>query len=285
MNPGGEPERDDFPLPPVDIEIPDDARELEREVQAYHRERRAARRRRWLTRLHAPLTKDGLVLPLLAGCLVMVMISGVLLTVFSASNSGAPKAAFRPTSSVSPQNPQISAAGGSTGSSTGTSTANPTGNSADHPPDPNPVPAGPQVKLLVNATVVVGGHAEAVYRLLPAVLALAPADCPCTAALRQLRRQAAAHKVRLYLITIADAQPAMARLARAAGQPASGIAQDRTGQLTTELSPTPLSAQGLTAAFVRKDGTIAVSKFSIPARSGPAARRLAPGFAALSARA
>ena len=211
VNAGGEPERDDFPLPPVDIEIPDDARELARDVQAYHRERRAARRRRRLGRLHAPLTKDGLVLPLLAGCLVMVMISGVLLTVFSASNSGTPAAAFRPSSSNSPQNPQISAAGSSTAS----------------PPAPSPPPLGSQPRPLVSATVVVGGHAVAVYRLLPAVLALAPAGCQCTAALRQLRRQAAAHKVPLYLITTADAQPAAARLARAAGLPASRIAVDR----------------------------------------------------------
>ncbi|HEX6854850.1 MAG TPA: hypothetical protein VF204_06100, partial [Streptosporangiaceae bacterium] len=159
VNAGGEPERDDFPLPPIDIEIPDDARELARDVQAYHRERRAARRRRRLGRLHGPLTKDGLVLPLLAGCLVMVMISGVLLTVFSASNSGTPAAAFQPSSSDSPQNPQISAAGSGTAS----------------PPAPGPSPLGSQLRLPVSATVVVGGHAESVYQLLPAVLALAPA--------------------------------------------------------------------------------------------------------------
>jgi len=262
----GEPERDDFPLPPVDIEIPDDARELARDVQAYHREQRAARRRRRLGRLHAPLTKDGMVLPLLAGCLVMVMISGVLLTVFSASNSGAPSTAFRPTSSNSPQNPQISAAGSSTAS----------------PPPANPSPIIPRVRFLAEANVALGGHVQDVYRLLPAVLALAPAGCQCTAALRQLRRQAAAHKVPLYLITTADAQPAAARLARAAGQPASRIAVDRTGQVTAELSP-PFGAPGLTAAFVRKDGSIAANMFSLPGRSRPAALRLAPGFAALAA--
>lgn len=270
VNAGGEPERDDFPLPPVDIKIPDDARELDREVQAYHREQRAARRRRRLGRLHAPLTKDGLVLPLLAGCLVMVMISGVLLTVFSASNSGAPGTAFRPTSSNSPQTPQtpqISAAGSSTAS----------------PPPANPSPISPQVRFLAEANVTLGGHVEDVYRLLPAVLALAPAGCQCTAALRQLRRQAAAHKVPLYLITTADMQPAAARLARAAGQPASRIVQDRTGQVTASLTPGPWSAPGLTAAFVRKDGTIPTIRFSLPGRSRPAARRLAPGFTALAA--
>ena len=267
VNAGGEPERDDFPLPPVDIKVPDDARELDREVQAYHREQRAARRRRRLRRLHAPLTKDGLVLPLLAGCLVMVMISGVLLTVFSASNSGAPSTAFRPTSSNSPQTPQISAAGSSTAS----------------PPPANPSPIIPQVRFLAEADVTLGGHVEDVYRLLPAVLALAPAGCPCTAALRQLRRQAAAHKVPLYLITTADVQPEAARLARAAGQPASRIALDRTGQVTASLSPGPWSAPGLSAAFVRRNGSIAVTRLNLPGRSRPAARRLAPGFTALAA--
>jgi hypothetical protein len=262
VNAGGEPERDDFPLPPVDIEIPDDARALARDVQAYHREQRAARRRRRLGRLHAPLTKDGLVLPLLAGCLVMVMISGVLLTVFSASNSGTPAAAFRASASDSPQNPQISAAGSSTAS----------------PPAPSRSP----LRLLVNPTVVVGGHSEPVYRLLPAVLALAPAGCQCTAELRQLRRQAAAHKVPLYLITTPDAEPAAARLARAAGQPASRIAADRTGQVAAELSL--LSVPGLTAAFVLQDGGIAAIRYSLPGRSRPAARQLGPAFAALAAK-
>jgi hypothetical protein len=268
VNAGGEPERDDFPLPPVDIKVPDDARALDREVQAYHREQRAARRRRRLGRLHAPLTKDGLVLPLLAGCLVMVMISGVLLTVFSAGNSGAPATAFRASSSGSPQNPQFSAAGSSTAS----------------PSPASPSPVNPQVRQLVDANVAVGGHVERVYRLLPAVLAVAPAGCQCTAALRQLRRQAAAHKVSLYLITTAYVQPAAARLARAAGQPASRIAQDRTGQVTAELSPGPWGAPGLTAAFVRRNGSIAATMFNLPGRSRTAARRLAPGFAALAAK-
>jgi hypothetical protein len=262
----GEPERDDFPLPPVDIEIPDDARELARDVQAYHREQRAARRRRRLGRLHAPLTKDGLVLPLLAGCLVMVMISGVLLTVFSASNSGTP-VALQPSSSNSPQNPQISAAGSSTAS----------------PPTSSPSPLDSRLHPLVPSTVVVGGQAESVYRLLPAVLALAPAGCQCTAALRQLRRQATAHKVPLYLITTPDAQPAAARLARAAGEPASRIAVDRTGEVTAELSPPQLSA-GLTAAFVLGDGGIAATRANLPSRSRPAARQLAPAFTALTAK-
>jgi len=83
VNLGGEPERDDFGLPPVDIEIPDDARELDRDVQAYHREQRALRRHLRRRRLRGPLSSDGMVMPLLAGCLVCL----------AAGRSGWPRAA------------------------------------------------------------------------------------------------------------------------------------------------------------------------------------------------
>jgi hypothetical protein len=83
VNIGGDPGRDDYGLPPVDIEIPDDARELDRDVQAYHRELRAQRWRGRTRRLAGPLTRDGMVLPLLAGCLALTLLAGTLLTVFS----------------------------------------------------------------------------------------------------------------------------------------------------------------------------------------------------------
>ncbi len=84
MNIGGEPGRDDYGLPPVDIEIPDDARELDRDVQAYRRELRAQRWRAITGRLHGPLTRDGMVLPVLAGCLALTLLAGTLLTMFTA---------------------------------------------------------------------------------------------------------------------------------------------------------------------------------------------------------
>ena len=57
VNPG----RDE---PPLDIQVPDDARELDRDVLAYHRELRARRRRRALRRLTSPFAGQGTVLPL-----------------------------------------------------------------------------------------------------------------------------------------------------------------------------------------------------------------------------
>ena len=83
MNIGGDPGWDEYGLPPVDIEIPDDARELDRDVQAYHRELRAQRWRARTRLLRGPLGRDGMVLPLLAGCLALTLLAGTLLTVFN----------------------------------------------------------------------------------------------------------------------------------------------------------------------------------------------------------
>lgn len=83
MNTGGDPGRDDYGLPPVDIEIPDDARELDQDVHAYHRELRSRRRRMLAKKVYGPLASDGMVLPLLAGCLALTLLAATLLTVFT----------------------------------------------------------------------------------------------------------------------------------------------------------------------------------------------------------
>src|SRR5215472_12690528 len=96
VNAGGDQGRDDYGLPPVDIEIPDDARELARDVQSYRRELRSRRRRHLAKRLYGPLTRDGMVLPLLAGCLALTLVAATLLTVFTAR---------QPTAGLRPQRP------------------------------------------------------------------------------------------------------------------------------------------------------------------------------------
>ena len=90
MNPGGDPGRDDGGLPPAGIEIPDDARELDRDVLAYRRELRARRRRARWDRLLGPLRGHGALLPLVASCVALSMLAGTLLSVFSISPASAP---------------------------------------------------------------------------------------------------------------------------------------------------------------------------------------------------
>lgn len=251
VNLGGEPDRDDSGLPPVDIEIPDDARELDRDVQAYHRELRAQRRQMRIGRLQGPLTRDGLVLPLLAGFLAMVLISGVLLTVFTAGQSGAPR---QPSAQAS--NASISPVPG-TGS----------GAPGAQPPAKPARTAG----RLPAGTVIVDGSYLPLSSLASAVLALVPAGCQCSATLRQLRRQAAAGGVRLYLVGTGRDLPRLRRLAMRSGRPAAKVADDPNSVLSTAYRP-----HGLTAVLVHADRSVVVRHV------GPASR-LASQIRALAA--
>jgi hypothetical protein len=81
VNPGGGSGWDE---PPLDIQVPDDARELDRDVLAYHRELRAQRRRNRLRRLagpFAPFAAHGSVMPLLASILAVCLVAGAMLSV------------------------------------------------------------------------------------------------------------------------------------------------------------------------------------------------------------
>lgn len=106
MNPGGGSGWDE---PPLDIQIPDDARELDRDVLAYHREQRAQRRRNRLRRLagpFAPFAARGSVMPLLASILAVCLVAGAMLSVATFSPATPP--ADRTTPSPSSSFPRVS---------------------------------------------------------------------------------------------------------------------------------------------------------------------------------
>ena len=99
MNPG----RDE---PPLDIQIPDDARELDRDVLAYHRELRALRRRSRLRRFTSPFAGQGTVLPLLASILAVCLVAGAMLSVATFSPATPPVIRHpHPTAAVSDPRP------------------------------------------------------------------------------------------------------------------------------------------------------------------------------------
>ena len=172
VNSGGEPERDDTGLPPVDIEIPDDARELDRDVQAYFREQRAERRRLRHHRLHRRLTRDGILLPLLACCLILALIAGTLLTVFTA------------TSENLTQKPGY-----------GTGTSGPPAGSPRVMNTGLPLPPG---------TLRLAGSDQAIslqsLGQSPSMLVLVPLACRCGPAVNSLARFAASQDVIAYLV-------------------------------------------------------------------------------------
>jgi hypothetical protein len=126
VNPGGGSGWDE---PPLDIQIPDDARELDRDVLAYHRELRAQRRRNRLKRLAGPLAPfgpsaaRGTVMPLLASILAVCLVAGAMLSVatFSPATSPAEQTA-RPTATASPARPSATPSRAHATASTATST-------------------------------------------------------------------------------------------------------------------------------------------------------------------
>ncbi len=214
MNPGGEPERDETGLPPVDIEIPDDARELDRDVQAYYRELRAQRRQQRGHRMRGSVAKDGIILPLLACCLILALITGTLLTVFTATSDqmqglpggagGAGKATARPSASSSARpgssassNPASSGAASSgAASGAGTSAAASGGTQAGAPAIPDVVPG-----VLPKAAIAVDGQPPIpVGDLHRAALVLIPAQCNCTAAVSWLIGVVNGAHARTYLV-------------------------------------------------------------------------------------
>jgi hypothetical protein len=230
VNPGGEPERDDFGLPPVDIEIPDDARELDRDVQAYHRELRAQRRHLRRHRLRGPLASDGMVMPLLAGCLVFALIAAVLLTVFAATGDVVPRSILP--HGASGRNAPGAAAPGSTSAAGAIFEAR------------SPLP---------DKTIEVSGKNVALRTLTTSALALVPAGCGCQAALQQMIKQALESDVALYLVTT---DPGVAALQRIASpHPAVRVADDHQNVLATAYS-----ASGLSVILVGADGSVSLAQ-------------------------
>jgi hypothetical protein len=230
VNVGGDPERDDYGLPPVDVVVPDDARELDRDVQAYQRELRALRRRQRAIRLRGPLTRDGMVLPLLAGCLILALITSTLLIMFAADQTGMPGLSTRlsrPPAAVTQKTAPV-----------------------------RRVPAVGQVGgPLPAAIIVIGGRSEdvrAITAAKPSVLALIPLSCPCVPTLRQLRAQAARAHVTLYLVATGVDVKQVESLAAQAGQNPARVGNDARDVLGNTYKQ-----RGLTAILVRPSGVVA----------------------------
>jgi hypothetical protein len=124
VNPGGGAGWDDSPL---DIQVPDDARDLDRDVIAYHRELRAKRRRNRLRRLAAPLRGSGTIMPLLASILAVCLVAGAMLSVATLSTANGSRhqapATPRPTAASSTTGSSTTASSTAASSTTGSSTA------------------------------------------------------------------------------------------------------------------------------------------------------------------
>ena len=251
MNPGAEPGRDDSGLPPVDVEIPDDARELDRDVIAYRRELRARRRRARLHRALGPLRGHGAILPLIASCVALSMLAGAMLSVFTISPASAPV----------------------------------------HPPDSGSSGAAPvssaSTVLLPSGTVLINGKRTPLRKLASAAVALVPPNCRCDTALQRLTTQASHARVGLYFVGTTSVMADVNRLAHADGRGTAVAVEDADNLLNSTYQPDGLTVvlvradtsstvhRNLAPGFQLQDqlSTLSVAQ---GASSGPAVRSPAP---------
>lgn len=216
-----EPGRDDGSLPPVNVVIPDDARELDRDVLAYRRELRARQRRQRLLRLLRPFRAFGFsgraaIIPLIAACLAISLVGGALLSVATTSPASAPTLA----------GPQASA------------------RPAVSPRDLAGLPPG---------TLQVNGRTVPVRSLVTSAIAIVPANCDCGTALGRLAAQAVGARVSLYFAGTGAAIPQLPALTARYGDGAAVAAADEGGVLSDAYHPA-----GLTVLLVFKDATAEV---------------------------
>jgi hypothetical protein len=223
-----EPGRDDGSLPPVNIVIPDDARELDRDVLAYHRERRARRRRERIMRLFGPLRRRGpgghaAILPLIATCVALSMLAGAMLSVMTISPASAPTVSRPP----SPASPASRAPG-----------------QASSPRLPAKLPSG---------TVRVDSKPVQVRSLVSSAVALIPAGCGCGTALRRLAGQSAAAGVGLYFAASGAVMAQLAAMTARYGAGTATAVYDSGNLLGAAYHPA-----GLTVLLVYSDATALV---------------------------
>lgn len=220
MSFASEPGRDDGNLPPVNVVIPDDARELDRDVLAYRREQRARRRRQRLMRLFRPfrLPEFGgpAIIPLIAACLAISLVGGALLSVVTMSPASAPTLSA-PRTSGQPTAPRA---------------------------DLSELPAG---------TVQLDGRTVPVRSLVTSAIALVPANCGCDAELGRLAGQAVAAHVSLYFAGAGQVIPQLPALVARDGDGAAVATADYDSVLSVAYHPA-----GLTVLLVFKDATAKV---------------------------
>ena len=221
MSFASEPGRDDGNLPPVNVVIPDDARELDRDVLAYRREQRAKRRRQRLMRLFRPfrLPEHGgqaAIIPLIAACLAISLVGGALLSIMTMSPASAPTL-NAPRSSGQPVVRR------------GDLTELPTGN------------------------VQLNGRTVPVRSLVTSTIALVPANCACDAQLDRLAGQAVATHVSLYFAGTGQVIPQLPGLVARDGDHAAVATADYDNVLSVAYHPA-----GLTVLLVFRDANAAV---------------------------
>ncbi len=247
MNQGGEAGHDDYGLPPVDIEIPDDARELYRDVQAYHRELRALRRHQRSMRWRAPFRRSGIAIPLLAGCLIAALVAVMISAVFTANPYFA-----RPRPSSTPGAAKGTSSG--TRSTQASNSNNPSASPINGAAGPVPTAGQNNENKLPGKTIDVAGRPLALRQLVSTALAIVPAKCNCGAAVLDLLTQAGTAGVVIYLVGPRGSVAGLEKLRAGASSSATKVTRVATDDKNVLTSTYKTS--GLTVLFVDARGAV-----------------------------
>lgn len=213
-------DRDDYGLPKVDVVVPDDARELERDVLAYQREVRQQRRRARWQRLGRPFTRYGIAAPFIASAVLIALISGVLMSVVSPRPT--PRATTIPPTGMPKR--LVGQIGG-------------------------PLPAYDMLvidNMSSPVSTLAGGG-------LPGAVAVVPRGCRCGPAIDGLIRQVQAKEYAMWLV-------ADRRAGQAADDELRHLAQGHEGVRFADdpkhILADTYQANGLTAIFLHPDGAV-----------------------------
>ena len=204
MGPQGEHGSDDSGLPRVDVVVPDDARELDRDLQAYRRELRQQRRQAWWRRAVRPIRPPGLTMRLAAAAVLLVGVAATLMTLL------VPRTTDRP--SQAPLASRPSAAPGKVGG------------------------------LLPDIRLAVGSERQQARELRPAVIATIPRGCDCDQAADELYQQARALSLRVYFVASRRPASELRHLVGTAGHGLAVPAQDSRGTLESAYHASGLTA-------------------------------------------
>jgi hypothetical protein len=216
-------------LPPVDIEIPDDASELDEEVRRYRLEQtgRGGTRNRALRLLFTRRWNTyGLSGPLVVAILLVVALVGALASLLTPRDP--------PARAPSPLSTRASA------------------------------PPGRAGALLPNGRIRIAGVSVDLRGLRPAVFALVPPSCPCDGELDRLFAGTKQYRLDLLLVPLSDVTgEAQARAFRSlvsrVGNGSAQSAEDVDGALRRAYEP-----RGLTAVLVRSDGVVSAVYRGLP---------------------
>lgn len=211
-------EPDEDGLDPLDVPIPDDTRELDREVHAYRRELRWQRVRERLRGWTRAARDVGTPTVLVAGVLLLASVSAAFLMLGVRLSGGEPSGQPPPGTSATASGPARQAIG-------------------------EPLP-----------DIAVRADGEGIRRLRElhaSVLLLAPPRCDCFPAMHELAARAREHGIPAYVVESGSSTPERDSLAARLGGQWPRVLEERSGVLARRYG-----GSGLTAVLVDHRGVV-----------------------------